>query len=194
MRNVCIAGFQNYKKMKILFYILLVFTISSCSAVKKIFTKEKNKVEVSEFQQMTSVEVTETETFVDTYTFTDEEIKEFLSGLSFDFSGTENEDSASFEVIKTDTGIRIQVSGKAKSTYTETIAEKTETKEQSEKSTYKLTDKNEKQFEKQTDLQVKVKEKSETKEKFKIDLSIWLYACALVAVLFFIYVYRKLRK
>ena len=180
--------------MKQILYISAFFLLTGCTAVKKIFSIEKHKVEVSEFQQMTSVEVTETETFVDTYTFTDEEIKEFLSGLSFDFSGTENEDSASFEVIKTDTGIRIQVSGKAKSTYTETIAEKTETKEQSEKSTYKLTDKNEKQFEKQTDLTIKTKEKSETKEKFKIDLSIWLYACALVAVLFFIYVYIRLRK
>lgn len=121
--------------MKALFYILMIFSISSCTAVKKIFSKEKTKVEVSEFQQMTSVEVTETEAFVDTYTFTDEEIKEFLSGLSFDFSGTENEDSASFEVIKTDAGIRIQVSGKAKSSYTETNAEKTETKEHTEKST-----------------------------------------------------------
>lgn len=178
--------------MKLLFYILPLFSISSCTAVSKIFQKEKHKVEVSEFQQMTNVEVTETETSVNVQEFTASEIADFFKFFNFDYSGENNDDSAEIKLTKTDNSIIISVSGKAKTTYSESELNKKESSDHFADISNKVTQSKKTEFERQTDLVVKTKEKSETKEKFKVDFSIWLWLCGLIALLFFIY--RKSKK
>lgn len=178
--------------MKTLFYILLIFSISSCGTVKKIFTKEKSKVEVSEFQQVKSVEISETTTDIHTTVLSASEIADFFSNFKFNYTGENQEDSAEITLTKTDTGIKIKVSGKANTSYSETSTESTKITEQEEKSTYKLTDSKKQEFKSQTDVSVKTKAKSESKKKSKIDASFWIYACILSALLFF--AYRKLTR
>lgn len=177
--------------MKFFAFILSFFLLTGCTAVKKIFSKEKTKVEVSEFQQMTSVEVTETEAFVNVLEFTQEDINVLLSGLSFGYVGETNEDSASFELTKTDTGIRIQVSGKAKSNYTETTADKTESKNHIAEVSNKVSVSKNTEFNRQTDLSIKMKDKIEQKEKFKLDFSGWFWIALILIGSLFVYLIVK---
>ncbi len=178
--------------MKHILYILLFFTSISCVTKQKSLTKEKTKVEVSEFQQVNSVEITETETDLETSILSVSEIADFFSNFKFNYQGENQDDSAEFELVKTDSGIKIKVSGKANTSYSETSTEQTQITELEEKSTYKLSDSKTTELESQNELSVKTKEKSESKQKWKIDTSFWIYACLLIALLFFIY--RKLKK
>lgn len=178
--------------MKHILYILLFFTSISCVTKQKSLAKEKRKVEVSEFQQVNSVEITETETDLETSILSVSEIADFFSNFKFNYQGENQEDSAEIILSKTDSGIKIKVSGKANSSYSETSTEQTQITELEEKSTYKLSDSKTTELESQNELSVKTKDKSESKQKWKIDTSFWIYACLLIAILFFIY--RKFKK
>lgn len=178
--------------MKHILYILLFFTSISCVTKQKSLTKERTKVEVSEFQQVNSVEITETETDLETSILSVSEIADFFSNFKFNYQGENQEDSAEIILSKTDSGIKIKVSGKANTSYSETSTEQTQITELEEKSTYKLSDSKTTELESQNELSVKTKEKSESKQKWKIDTSFWIYACILITLLFFIY--RKFKK
>lgn len=178
--------------MRKYFLLMFIALLCSCSIAKKTFEKEKRKVEVSEFQQVNSVEITETETDLETSILSVSEIADFFSNFKFNYQGENQDDSAEIELVKTDSGIKIKVSGKANTSYSETSTEQTQITELEEKSTYKLSDSKTTELESQNELSVKTKEKSESKQKWKIDTSFWIYACLLIALLFFIY--RKFKK
>lgn len=173
--------------MRHLIVLLCALLTSSCSVVNKLFKKEKTKVEVSEHIQERTSEIAETETSVHVKEFAADEIRHLLSKLVFNYSGENNDDSASLELTKTDTGIVVKVSGKAKGIYTETTAEKSETNNQVAEISQKVEHQNFRKIDKNHEIFFKEKSKEEEKKKNKFDFPIWFWLIIGIIALYLLF-------
>lgn len=103
--------------MKALFYFFIVFFLTGCGTVQKLFTKEKTKTEIKETIKSEDASTIDAHSDFETFVFTESEIKDIFSELDFQFTGTENDDTAEIQLSKTAEGITVKVIGKATATY-----------------------------------------------------------------------------
>lgn len=180
--------------MKALFYIFIVFFLTGCGTVQKLFTKEKTKTEIKETIKSEEVSTIDTHSDSETIVFTETEIKNIFSELDFTFTGTENNDQAEIQLTKTKEGITVKVIGKATTTFNQkefgTTATETTAVSQSEnlhQTEYKHIGQ-----EKQTT--IKEKTINQQKEVKRFDFSVFIWIGLILIAALTVYLWHRKRK
>lgn len=174
-------------------YVLLIFVVllSSCSISKKTFEKEKTDETVDRSVSVVQTEITKSDVETSVTELSTSEIQSILQKLNFAYTGETSDDTAEIIVSKTESELKIKVSGKAFADYSE-YSEIITQIDQREAETHTTSTSNvESNSVSKEASKTSKKTVSERKDKQKFDFSIWIYVLIAIVVLIIIKFFLK---